>query len=390
MGTGLVLDGIKIINMCWTGPGAFCAEMLGDLGADVLRISDVDPATHGALTMMVFTDYPGLRNCRTCGINVKSEAGRKVFKDLAGSADVVMEGFRPGVVKRLGIDYESLTEVNPRIIYVSMSGYGQDGPYRDIVGHELNYLAISGILDLTGPRDGTPAMPGAVVADWCGGLSAGMGLLAALVARERTGQGQFLDVSITDAITEVTSMQINPYLYTRGAVPKRGETMWNGKYPWYNIYETRDRKHVTIATFEPKFFANLCRLLGCEHFIPHQFDEAEKRDDMFRFFRETFRGKTRDEWAALLMNADTCFAPVLGVDEVEFDPQLIARRMILESDHPVAGRLKQIGSMHRLSNSPVEVRNWATGFGQHTDDILREIGYTNDHIDELRKVGAVG
>jgi crotonobetainyl-CoA:carnitine CoA-transferase CaiB-like acyl-CoA transferase len=387
---GLALDGIKIMNMCWTGPGAFCTEMLSDLGADVIRISDVNPETHGALTGMVFSDYPGLRNCRTFGINLKTKAGREVYKDIARSSDVVMEGFRPGVVKRLGIDYDTIRKINPRIVYVSLSGYGQDGPYRDVVGHELNYLAISGFLDLTGPKGGMPAIPGSVIADWCGGLSAGVGLLAALMARERTGEGQLLDVSITDAITEVTSMQTNPYLYKRGIVPKRGETIWNGKYPWYNIYETKDKKHITVATFEPKFFANLCRLLGCEEFIPHQFDEGEKQDEMFRFFREKFQTKTRDEWTALLMYADACFAPVLGIDEVESDPQLIARHMILESDHPTAGRLKQIGSMHKLSDSPVEVRNWATSFGQHTNEILREIGYTDDHISELREIGAVG
>jgi crotonobetainyl-CoA:carnitine CoA-transferase CaiB-like acyl-CoA transferase len=386
----LALDGIKIMNMCWIGPGAFCTEMLSDLGADVIRISDVDPGKHSALPMMVFEAYPGLRNCRTLGVNLKTEEGREVFRDLAKSADVMMEGFRPGVSKRLGIDYDTIKEINPRIVYASLSGYGHDGPYRDIVGHELNYIAISGLLDLTGPKGGTPAIPGAVVADWVGGLSAGVGILAALVARDRTGKGQFLDVSITDAITEVTSMQTNPYLYKRGIVPKRGETIWNGMYPWYNVYETKDKKHITIATLEPKFFANLCRLLSCEEFVPHQFDEGEKRDEMFRFFDDKFKTKTRDEWVELLMYADTCFAPVLGIDEVEFDPQLIARQMILESDHPTAGRLKQIGSMHKLSDSPVKVRNWVTGFGQHTGEILREIGYTDNHISELRDVGAVG
>jgi crotonobetainyl-CoA:carnitine CoA-transferase CaiB-like acyl-CoA transferase len=386
----LALDGIKIMNMCWIGPGAFCTEMLSDLGADVIRISDVDPGKHSALPMMVFDAYPGLRNCRTLGVNLKTEEGREVFADLAKSADVMMEGFRPGVSKRLGIDYDTMKEINPRMVYASLSGYGQDGPYRDIVGHELNYIAISGLLDLTGPKGEIPAIPGAVVADWSGGLSAGIGILAALIARDRTGKGQFLDISITDAITEVTSMQTNPYLYKRGIVPKRGETIWNGMYPWYNVYETKDKKHITIATLEPKFFANLCRLLSCEEFVPHQFDEGEKRDEMFRFFDDKFKTKTRDEWVELLLYADTCFAPVLGIDEVEFDPQLIARQMILESDHPTAGRLKQIGSMHKLSDSPVEVRNWVTGFGQHTDEILREIGYTDNHISELRDVGAVG
>jgi crotonobetainyl-CoA:carnitine CoA-transferase CaiB-like acyl-CoA transferase len=302
----------------------------------------------------------------------------------------MMEGFRPGVVKRLGIDYDALQKVNPRIVYVSLSGYGQDGPYRDLVGHELNYIAISGLLDLTGPKGGKPSIPGTVVADWTGGMSAGISVLSALLARERSGKGQFLDVSITDAITEVTSVQINPYLYKHGIVPQRGETIWNGKYPWYSVYETKDKKYVAIATLEPKFFATLCRLLGCEEFIPYQFDEGAKRDVMFEFFKDKFQSKNRDEWVDLLMYEETCFAPVLGIDEVESDPQLIARRMILESEHPVVGHLKQIGSMHKLSDSPVEVRNWATSFGQHTDEILREIGYSAHRIKELREAGAVG
>lgn len=390
MGMALALDGVRIMNMCWTGPGAFCTEMLSDLGADVIRISDVQPENHGALTMMVFNDYPGLRNCRTLGVDLKTEAGREVYKDLAKNSDVVMEGFRPGVIRRLGIDYDAIREINPRIVYVSLSGYGQNGPYRDVVGHELNYLAISGLLDLTGPKGGMPVIPGAVIADWFGGMSAAVGILSALLLRERTRKGQFLDVSITDAITEVTSMQTNPYLYKRGEVPKRGETIWNGMYPWYNVYETKDGKYITIATFEPKFFANLCRILGCEEFVPHQFDEGEKRDEIFRSFKEKFQSRTRQEWVDLLMQAETCFAPVLGIDEVEFDPQLIARQMILESDHPTAGRLKQIGSMHKLSDSPVEVRNWATSFGQHTNEILREIGYDDSRIGELRAIRAVG
>jgi len=254
----------------------------------------------------------------------------------------------------------------------------------------LNCVAISGLLDLTGLKGGMPAIPGSIVAAWAGGLSAAVGILAALTARQRTGKGQFLDVSVTDAITEITSTQTNPYLYKRGTVPKRGETIWTGMYPWYNVYETKDRKYITIATLEPKFFANLCRILGCEGFIPHQFEEGQTRDEMFQFFKAKFLTKTRDEWTELLMHKETCFAPVLGIDEVEFDPHLIARQMILESEHPTAGRLKQIGSVHKLSDSPVEVRNWATGFGQHTNEILREMGYSDSRISELREAGAVG
>ena len=386
----LALDGIRILNMCFIGPGALCSEMLSDLGADVIRISDIHPEGLSALPLMVFEQWPGLRNCRTFALNLRTEAGREVFKDLTKSADVMMEGSRPGASKRLGIDYETMKAINPRIVYAALTAYGQDGPYQDIPGHELNCVAISGLLDQTGLKGGMPAIPGSIVAAWSGGLSAAVGILAALIARQQTGKGQFLDVSVTDAITEITSTQTNPYLYKRGAVPKRGETIWTGMYPWYNVYETKDRKYITIATLEPKFFANLCRLLGCEGFIPHQFDEGQNRDKMFQFFKAKFLTKTRDEWTALLMHEETCFAPVLGIDEVEFDPHLIARQMILESEHPTAGRLKQIGSVHKLSDSPVEVRNWATGFGQHTNEILREMGYSDSRIRELREAGTIG
>ncbi len=386
----LALEGIRIVTMCWTGPGAFCTEMLGDLGADIIKVSDVSPETLGYLTMMVFTDYPGLRNCRTFGVNLKTGPGLGVFMDLARTADVVMEGFRPGVVSRLGIDYDAVRAVNPGAVYASFSGYGQDGPYRDVPGHELNYAAISGLLDLTGRREGPPAIPGTLVADWSGGLSGAVSILAALLARRRSGAGQYVDVSIADAITEVMSVQLNPYLYRRGTVPRRGETIWSGKYPWYNVYETKDGRYVAIAALESKHFANLCRLLGCEQFAAHQFDEGEKQGEMFRFFGDKFRSRTRDEWTRLLMHEETCYAPVLGVDEVEFDPQLVARQMILESEHPSAGPLKQIGSMHKLSGSPVSARNWATGFGQHTDQVLREMGYADSRISELRRTGVVG
>ena len=387
----LALEGLRILDLAWLGPGPFCATMLGDLGADVIKIYEAHPERRGGPVMFLFdATQPGFRNCRTMGIDLKSPAGRDVFYDLVKTADVVMEGFRPGVVKRLGVDYDTIKGINPRIVYASLTGYGQDGPYRDLVGHDINYIAIAGLLGMTGPAGGAPVIPGTVLADFAaGGMSAAIGILAALPARERTGQGQFVDMSMTDAVVELTSMQITPYLHG-GAVPKKGETMFTGGYPWYNVYETKDGKYISIGALEPWFFANLCELLGCEHFLDHQFDLGEKREEMFRYFRETFLTKTRDEWVALLRQKDTCVAPVYSIDEMVSDPQLIARRMIIESDHPTAGRVKQVGSMLKLSDSPVEVRNWCTRFGQHTDEILRELGYDDAKIEELREADAIG
>ncbi|MCK4697763.1 MAG: CoA transferase [Dehalococcoidia bacterium] len=378
--------------MAWLGPGPFCATMLGDLGAEVIKVYEAHPERRGGPVMFLFDPaiQPGFRNCRTIGLNLKAEAGRSIFYDLAKSADVVMEGFRPGVVKRLGVDYDTIKEVNPRIVYASLTGYGQEGPYRDLVGHDINYISVGGLLGMTGPVGGAPVIPGVVIADFAaGGMSAAIGILAALMARERTGRGQFVDMSMTDAVVELTSIQISPYLHS-GMVPERGKTMFAGHYPWYNVYETKDGKYISIGALEPWFYANLCELIGCQHFIEHQFAEGEKREEIFNYFRETFLTKTRDEWVALLRQRDTCVAPVYTIEELVSDPQLIARRMIIESDHPTMGRVKQVGSMHKLSDSPVEARNWSTRFGQHTDEILRELGYDDAKIEELREADAIG
>ena len=324
------------------------------------------------------------------GLNLKAEEGRGIFYDLARTADVVMEGFRPGVVKRLGVDYDAIKEVNPRIVYASLTGYGQEGPYRDVVGHDINYLSIGGLLGMTGLPGGPPVIPGTPLADFAaGGMSAAIGILAALMARERTGRGQFVDMSMTDAVVELTALQIIPYL-TAGIVPKRGETMLTGQWPWYNVYETKDGKHISIGAIEPWFYANLCQLLGREDFIEHQYAAGEKLEEIFQCFRETFLTKTRDEWVEILRQKDTCVAPVYSIDELVSDPQLIARGMIAEVDHPTLGRVKQVGSMIKLSESPFQVRNWSQRFGQHTEELLTDLGYSKEDIDRLRETEVIG
>ena len=387
----LALDGIKILDMAWLGPGPFCSFMLGDLGADIIHIYEAHPERRGGPVLMLFDpSRPGLRNCRTMGLDLKSDEGKQVFKDLVKTADVVMEGFRPGVVKRLGVDYEAVKKINPGVVYASLSGYGQDGPYRDKVGHDINYISLSGLLGLTGPKGGAPAIPGAVMGDFLGGMSAAVGILSALVSRDRTGRGQYIDMSMTDAVVEMNSMEINNYLQNKDVVPKKGETMFTGHYAWYNVYETKDGKYLSIGSLEPWFFANLCKILQCEEFIPYEFDDGEKREEIKEFFRKKFLTKTRDEWVELLSREDTCVAPVYDIDELENDPHLVARSMIVESDHPDKGRVKHVGSMHKLSDSPVEVRNWATTSNQHTDEILREIGYDDSRIDKLREADVIG
>jgi crotonobetainyl-CoA:carnitine CoA-transferase CaiB-like acyl-CoA transferase len=386
------LHRIRVLDMAWFGPGPFCATILGDLGADIIKIHEPDPERRGSLSKYALPDdpaFPGLRNCRVIGLDLKAKDGRAIFYELSKTADVVIESYRPGVTKRLGVDYKTIKKLNPRIVYASMTSYGQDGPYRDLPGHDINYISTGGLLGLTGESGGAPVLPGTLVADLtAGGMSAAIGILSALMARVETGKGQFVDVSITDGIVALMSMWINPHL-AYGIAFERGDTIFTGHYPWYNVYQTKDGKYISIGAFEPWFYANLCQLLGRDDFIEHQFAEGEKREEIYRYFRQTFLTKSRDEWVEILRQKDTCVAPVYSIDELASDPQLIARGMIKEIPHPVLGSVRQVGSMLKMSASPFRVRNWTTRFGQHTNEILRELGFSTRRIAALRKAGVI-
>ncbi len=386
------LHGTRVLDTAWSGAGMFCATLLGDLGADVIKVHDPYPDTPGPESGQPLPDVPailGLRNCRTIGIDLASTEGQQVFYDLVRAADVVVEAPGPGGGERPGMDYATLAGVNPRIVHAALSGYGRDGPYRDTAGHDLNFISVGGLLGMTGAPGGPPVMPGTLVAEFAaGGMGAVIGILAALMAREETGRGQFVDVSLTDAIVEMMAVWLNPYL-AWGALSRRGDAWLTGHWPWYNVYETKDGGHVSVGALEPWFYANLCRLLGSDDFIDHQYAEDAKRDEIFRRFRETFLTKTRDEWVETLRQRDTCVAPVYSLEEVVSDPQLTARGIIQDLEHPLLGRIKQVGSMFKLSDSPFQVTEWSVRFGQHTDRILTGIGYDAARIDALRRARVI-
>jgi crotonobetainyl-CoA:carnitine CoA-transferase CaiB-like acyl-CoA transferase len=387
------LQDIRVLDTTWLGPGPFCSTLLGDLGADIIKIHEPDVEQRRGLIKYMLPDspdFPGLRNCRVMGLDLKAKEGHNIFCRLVKTADVVMESYRPGVTKRLRIDYKTIAKVNPRVVYVSITGYGQTGPYRNLTGHDINYISIGGLLGMTGDCGSAPIIPGIPIADFAaGGMVAAINILAALRERDRTGRGQFADVSLTDGVVGMMSIWINPYL-TWGVLSKRGETWLGGKWPWYNVYKTKDGKYISIGALEPHFYANLCRLIGREDLIEHQFAEGKKGKEIFRYFRETFLSKTRDEWMEILRQKDTCVAPVYTIDELVSDPQLTARKIIDELPHPTLGRVKQVGSILKLSGSPFRVRNWSTRFGQHTEEILRELGYKTAHIKILRQKRVIG
>ena len=389
-GSQLPLERIRILDLARLGPGPHCAQILGDLGADIVKVEEPGPGEGRRAGRMLRLpgDAPIRRNSRSIGLNLRTEEGREVFYKLAASADAIMEGFRPGVAKRLGVDYETVKAIKSDIVYASLTGYGQDGPYSSYVGHDINYQGVAGILDMTGPPDGPPAIPGNAVADNAGGISAALGIVVALLAKERTGVGQYVDVSMVDTLLTMMFLTIDQFI-TSGVVTHRGETSLTGLYPWYNVYEAKDGKYLSVGAFEPWFYENLCRLLDREDFIPHQYAEGEKREEIFEAFREIFRTKTRDEWVAELMPAETCVAPVYSVDEVVRDRHLRHRQMIVDAEEPGKGARQQVGIMLKLSETPGQIRRPGPELGQDTAEILSELGYDERAMEALESAGVI-
>jgi len=375
------LAGLKVLDLSRQLPGPFCSTLLADLGADVLMVANPqDPMGLGI--------YFLARNKRSMTLNLKHPEGRDVLLRLAAEADIVLEGYRPGVPARLGIDYETLRARNPRLIYCSISGYGQDGPYRDRVGHDINYIGYAGVLNFVGEAGGPPVIPGVQIADVAGdGLMAAVGILAAVIARATTGRGQFVDIAMLDGTLACNAYHVLMYLLM-GRLPQRGGEQLTGRYPCYAVYETRDGRHVTVGAFEPHFWATLCRQLGRADFIATQWEEGEIREQMFAFFRDAFRQKTLAEWLEQLGDQDICFGPVNTLDETLANPQLRHRQMVVEMQ-TATGPATVIGTPIKLSDTPAGVRTPPPRFGEHTAVVLAGLGYSAADIARLRSEGVV-
>lgn len=395
------LDGIKVLDLTRLAPGPFCTMILGDLGAEVIKIEEPGPPggrraqQAGAAGVKLPTGgfgsspYNALnRNKKSLGLNLKSPAGKQIYLRLAQRADIVVEEFRPGVAKRLGIDYETLSVRNPALIYCAVTGYGQDGPCRDVVGHDLNYIGTAGVLSILGRKGEPPTIPHNLLADYAGGgMHGAIGILAALVARQSTGRGQYVDISMLDGTIALLAQTFSTFFAT-GRAPLRGETMLDGGIPNYNFYRAKDGKYVTIAALEPWFFANLCKALGREDLIEHEFNPA-KRDEIRSCFEAAFLTRTRDEWFDLLSKTDVCVGRMLDFEEVADDPQVRSRGMIVELDAPGGEKVRQVGVSVKLSSTPGAIRSLAPTLGQHTDEILGALGYPPETIARWRQEGAV-
>ncbi|MBI1734543.1 MAG: CoA transferase [Candidatus Rokubacteria bacterium] len=393
------LDGIKIVELARVAPGEFCTMMLADMGADVLKIETPEPSAPGDAEAARRAAFAFVnRNKRSLSLNLKTPEGQAVFRKLASTADVLVEGFRPGVMKRLGGDYETLKAINPRLVYCSLSGFGQDGPYKSYPAHDMNYLSLAGMLGLIGEGDRKPAIPLNVVADYGGAsLHGALGIVLALFARERTGRGQHVDVSYLDTTVSLLAATPNMrFFFSDGLVPKRGAGFLGGSYPYYAIYETKDAKLLTIGCTEPWLWENFCKAIGRPDFVrfarkPDQFVRPAnaEEDGARREVESIIRTKTRDEWYDLLVKADVCVGKVYDAEEVPDDPQIQHRQMVVEVEHPTQGRVKQFGIAIKMSDTPGTIRRAAPTSGEHTDHVLKDLGYGGEEIASLRARGVV-
>jgi crotonobetainyl-CoA:carnitine CoA-transferase CaiB-like acyl-CoA transferase len=356
--------------------------ILADHGARVIAVEDKRFLADG-----LFFD-PVNRNKEHISLNLKTDEGKEIFFKLIKDADVFMEGFRPGVAGKLGIDYESVQKVNPGIIYCSITGFGQTGPYRDRVGHDANYLSISGVLDIIGEKDRDPAIPGVQIADIAGGgMNAAIGILLALFAREKTGAGQYIDISMTDSMVSFLPVPLF-FRQITGQVTSRGDSFLSHRYACYNTYETADGRYISIGAVENRFWKRLCEIMGVPGYASLQYDEV-RRVEITEFMRAAFRKKTLDEWEVILSSEDVCWGRVQNLSEVLEDPLFAEREMIVEFTAKDGKKSKALGVPVKLSGTPGTVRTPPPSFGENTEDILSELGYENNRIKEFGEKGVI-
>jgi len=394
------LAGLKVLDLSRLLPGPFCSLLLGDLGADVLKVEDTGmgdyvrwspPYVEGVEDSARSALFLALnRNKRSIRVDLKSEQGREVLLRLARDADVLLESFRPGVLDRLGVGYDRLKQENPGLVYCAITGYGQDGPYRDRAGHDMNYLGLNGVLALTGEADGPPVQAAAQIADVGGGaLMAAVGILAALRERDRSGEGQLVDVSMTDGALSWLAMLAAQYLNDPSGTPlRRGRIPLSGSLVCYRPYACADG-WVTLGALEPKFWQAWCRGVGREDLVEQQF--AGPGSEAHAEVERIFAARTRAEWEAFAAEHDCCLEPLLELEEA-LDSELVsAREMVVSLDQPGAAEpVRLLGLPVKLSRTPGDpTRAPGPALGGDTDAVLAALGYSDEEVAAMKASGAV-
>ena len=388
------LKGMKVLDFSRYLPGPFATMRLADMGADVIKVEDPhigDPARHlpplaeetGRLFLLLN------RNKRSLAIDVKTEAGREILHRLIPKVDVVVESFRPGVMARFGLDAETLRKIHPGLIYCSLTGYGQHGPMASRAGHDINYAAVTGLLDGIGTYGGPPSIPTVQVADLAGGMAAVEQILAAWVRRLRTGEGAVLDVSMTDVLH---SWQVFPLaLEQSGEKVTRGSHLLCGAMTAYHVYETADGRYVALGALEPKFWNRFCDAVGRPEWRDRGFSPPDDPSGLYREVAELFRSRNLEEWVCIGEEADCCLTPVLTLSEAVRSAQARERENFFALDHPTEGFQVMpnsgfLSSRDKREGNPVTP---APRRGEHTVEILQEMGFRREEIDRFMEEGIV-
>lgn len=387
------LEDIVVLDCTRLLPGAVASLYLADMGAEVVKIEQpgvgdyarglgAEPGTDGPLFRMTN------RNKKSVTLNLKTDKGRQIFMDLAAQADVILEGYRPGVARTLGIDYEVCRSVNHLLIYASLTGWGQNGPYAGLAGHDLNYLSVAGLAGLSTSVDGEPIVPGTQVADLNGSVQAVIAILGALYGRQMTGEGVYLDVAMLDGVLTWEVVTASEQFSSGRAVKPRGHTLTGGVVS-YNVYPTKDGRHVSLGAFEPKFWRDFCEAIGHPEWIELHMTVADRRG-FHRELIELFESKTLAEWTDLGERADCCLFPVLAMEEVWNHPQVRSREITTEWGSEDADRTVGFRFPVRMSGGHPGIKHGADvmpapRLGEHNLEVFGRIGLTQKELAELAR-----
>lgn len=390
-----ILKGLKILDFSSLLPGAFTTMMFADYGADVIHVESsrrvdmmriMPPYNEGKES---YIHQHLNRSKKSITLNLKTPEAIDIVKKLIQEYDIVIEGFRPGVMERLGIDYAALKEVNPKLIYCSITGYGQTGPYQQRPGHDNNYLSIAGVLDHSRFKGKKPVAMGIQIADIAGGtLHAAVGVLAAALHREQTGEGKYIDISMTDAAFTFNALYGTSFLAS-GQLPQPEEEILNGG-TFYDYYQTKDGRYFSVGSLEPQFRKLLCEALDIPELIQSTFNDSSYTQKRFKeAIKDAFLTKNFDEWLEIIKDIEGCVEPVLTFEEACKHPQLQARQMIVEVPEANGKMQKQIGAAIKFDQIEPAYHFVGATLGEHTQEILKTIGYSQEQINRLNESGVL-
>ncbi|MCW5828394.1 MAG: CoA transferase [Deltaproteobacteria bacterium] len=393
---GAPLEGIKVLDLSRLLPGPFCTQLLADLGARVVKVEDTqggDYARAGAPAIDGQSAFYAAinRNKQSIKLNLKKPEGVAAFKKLLPNFDVVVDTFRPGVVEKLGVGYETCRAIHPKVVYCAITGYGQDGPYAQRAGHDNNYLALAGVGGITGEPGRRPVLCGFQLADLGGGALFGLSsILAGLLQAQRTGTGTYCDVSMHDGAFAFLAPHMAGYLQQKDNVPGPSTMLLSGAVVCYNIYQTKDGRYMSVGSLEPKFWQAFCQVTKRPDIQPFAFTKAADGEKGYETVRELFRSKTQAEWAELLKDADCCVEPIWDFAQTENDPQLAARKMWISIRNRKGESVKL--PSHPFRFSTVEKKSEDAPppqYGEHTQAVLKEFGFTDADVAQLKTGGVI-